>query len=75
MKAGMKLNQVKNGDCIKELKKVPASSIPLVFADPPFNIWENVGDCVDKTAQINELRCLSISLACCFDDERQVRSA
>jgi len=34
----MKLDQVKRGDCVKQLKKVTPGSVPLIFADPPFNI-------------------------------------
>ncbi|HEX5378120.1 MAG TPA: site-specific DNA-methyltransferase, partial [Phenylobacterium sp.] len=26
------------GDCIEELKKLPAKSVDLVFADPPYNL-------------------------------------
>ena len=36
---------------------------------PTVYLWHNVGDCVDKAAQIQKLRCLSIPLACCLDDE------
>ena len=39
-------------------------------SDPPFDLCHNIGACVDKTAQIQQLRCLSIPLACCLDDER-----
>lgn len=34
----LKLNKVKQGDCVKQLAKLPESSVQLVFADPPFNI-------------------------------------
>jgi DNA modification methylase len=30
--------KIHQGDCIKGLKKVPAGSVDLAFADPPFNI-------------------------------------
>ena len=39
-------------------------------SDPPFDLWHNIGACVDKAAQIQKLRCPSIPLACCLDDER-----
>ena len=39
-------------------------------SDPPFDLWHNIGACVDKTAKIQKQRCLSIPLACCVDDER-----
>jgi len=32
------LDQVRVGDCIAELGKLPAGSIDLVFADPPYNL-------------------------------------
>ncbi len=32
------MNTIKQGDCIRELKRLPAGSVDLVFADPPFNI-------------------------------------
>jgi modification methylase len=31
-------NQIVTGDCIAELGKLPAASIDLVFADPPYNL-------------------------------------
>ena len=34
----MEVNKVYLGDCIKKMKTLPAKSIDLVFADPPFNI-------------------------------------
>src|ERR1700730_3755293 len=33
-----KQNFINQGDCIKELAKIDASSVDLAFADPPFNI-------------------------------------
>ena len=39
-------------------------------SDPPFDLWHNICARVDKTARIQKLRCLSIPLACCFDDNR-----
>lgn len=34
----MRLNEVIEGDCIEVLAGLPAGSVDLVFADPPFNI-------------------------------------
>jgi site-specific DNA-methyltransferase (adenine-specific) len=34
----LELNRLHHGDCIKGLAALPAGSIDLVFADPPFNI-------------------------------------
>lgn len=34
----MELNRIHNVDCIEGLSKLPAGSIDLAFADPPFNI-------------------------------------
>ena len=41
MKRGIEtniLNTIVQGDCVKSLSKLPAESVDLVFADPPFNI-------------------------------------
>ena len=32
------LNKILIGDCIAELEKLPANSVDLVFADPPYNL-------------------------------------
>ena len=32
------LNKILNGDCLKELKKIPDKTFNLVFADPPYNM-------------------------------------
>ncbi|MCL2558443.1 MAG: site-specific DNA-methyltransferase [Treponema sp.] len=34
----MKVNAIVVGDCIEELKKIPADSVDLIFADPPYNM-------------------------------------
>jgi site-specific DNA-methyltransferase (adenine-specific) len=34
----MRWNQILTGDCLEWLAKVPAESVDLAFADPPFNI-------------------------------------
>ena len=31
-------NRIVNGDCLKEIKKIPDKSFDLVFADPPYNM-------------------------------------
>ena len=31
-------NKIVNGDCLKEIKKIPDKSFNLVFADPPYNM-------------------------------------
>ena len=31
-------NKIINGDCLKELKKIPSKTFDLVFADPPYNM-------------------------------------
>ena len=36
-------NKIINGDCLKELKKIPDKSFDLIFADPPYNMQ------IDKT--------------------------
>lgn len=35
------LNKIILGDCISELKKIPAKSVDMVFADPPYNLQLN----------------------------------
>ncbi len=32
------LNQILTGDCVEEMGKLPAGSVDLVFADPPYNL-------------------------------------
>ncbi len=32
------LDSILQGDCLEELRKLPASSIDLIFADPPYNL-------------------------------------
>ncbi len=32
------LNQIYNGDCLRQLKKIPDKTFDLVFADPPYNM-------------------------------------
>ena len=32
------VGQITNGDCVSLMRAMPAGSVPLVFADPPFNI-------------------------------------
>ena len=36
--AGSPVDQILAGDCIAELEKLPAGSVDLVFADPPYNL-------------------------------------
>jgi DNA modification methylase len=37
----MKINTIIQGDCIEKLKKFPANSVDLIFADPPYNMQLN----------------------------------
>jgi modification methylase len=61
------LNQILTGDCVEEMERLPAGSIDLVFADPPYNLqlhqelWrpnqtrvEAVNDTWDKFANFLE---------------------
>ncbi|MDZ4135350.1 MAG: site-specific DNA-methyltransferase, partial [Paracoccaceae bacterium] len=32
------LNQILAGDCIAEMNALPAGSVDLIFADPPYNL-------------------------------------
>lgn len=36
--ATLPLNTILHGDCLTELAKLPANSVDLVFADPPYNL-------------------------------------
>ena len=31
-------NKIINGECIKELKKIPDETFDIIFADPPYNL-------------------------------------
>lgn len=38
----MKINYIYHGDCIQILNnEIDENSIPLIFADPPYNLSEN----------------------------------
>ena len=60
-------NKVLIGDCLEELAKLPAASVDLVFADPPYNLQlerdllrpnntkvDGVDDAWDKFASFGE---------------------
>ncbi|MFV0492079.1 MAG: site-specific DNA-methyltransferase [Pseudorhodobacter sp.] len=36
--AALPLNQILAGDCIEEMNRLPAGSVDLIFADPPYNL-------------------------------------
>ena len=36
--AGLPVNRILVGDCLEELARLPAASVDLVFADPPYNL-------------------------------------
>lgn len=38
MSSTLPLNQILVGDCVEHLNKLPAESIDLIFADPPYNL-------------------------------------
>ena len=40
-------NKIVNGNCLKEIKKIPDKSFDLVFADPPYNM--QIGENFNKT--------------------------
>ena len=48
-------NQVIHGDCIEELGKLPAGSVDLAFADPPFNIGYEYDQYDDRRAKVEYL--------------------
>lgn len=51
----MDWNQLLLGDCLTRLKQVPAGSVNLVFADPPFNIGYEYDVYHDKRAAADYL--------------------
>ncbi len=38
LREGLPVNRVLVGDCLTELRRLPAGSVDLVFADPPYNL-------------------------------------
>lgn len=48
MKIDAFINQIKLGDCLVELKKIPSESVDMVFADPPFNLKKKYNHYRDK---------------------------
>ena len=34
----MKLDTIYHGDCIEQMNKLPAKSVDVIFADPPYNM-------------------------------------
>ena len=51
----MRLNDVIEGDCIDVLARMPAESVDLVFADPPFNIGYQYDVYYDRRAKADYL--------------------
>ena len=49
-------NEIINGDCLKELKKIPKNSFDLVFADPPYNL--QIGEKLTRpdTSKVNGVK-------------------
>ena len=46
----MKYNRLICGDAIEELAKLPASSVDLLVADPPYNLGKDYGNNIDDKA-------------------------
>ena len=42
------LNQIIQGDCIANMNALPANSVDLVFADPPYNCLLYTSDAADE---------------------------
>ena len=51
----MRLNEVIEGDCVSVLADLPAGSVDLVFADPPFNIGYEYDVYNDRRAKADYL--------------------
>ena len=50
------LGRIIHGDCVKELSKLDAGSVDLVFADPPFNIGYDYDEYDDKRSYKDYVR-------------------
>jgi DNA modification methylase len=61
----MRLNDVIEGDCIQVLAGLPAGSVDLVFADPPFNIGYEYDVYDDRRAKADYLAWTEKWLAGC----------
>ena len=46
--SGEQLWEIRCGDCIKELDRLDAGSVRLIFADPPYNIGVDYGGGAEK---------------------------
>lgn len=42
---------IKNAECVSMMKRIPASSINLIIADPPYNIGIDYGVCKDNLTE------------------------
>ena len=40
-------NKILEGDCIEKMKELPAKSIDLIFADPPYN-FDNFNELIEQ---------------------------
>ena len=56
------INQIVNGNALKEIKKIPDKSFDLVFADPPYNM--QIGETLTRpdASKLMELTTNGISL-------------
>ncbi|MCO5250110.1 MAG: adenine-specific DNA-methyltransferase [Candidatus Kapabacteria bacterium] len=45
---GNEQHKIIHGDALEALKTLPANSIDLIFADPPYNIGKNFNGCIEK---------------------------
>lgn len=44
-----KINQILHGDCVQMMSALPKASIPLIYADPPYNLSGKKLDLVNNT--------------------------
>ena len=73
------VNKILVGDCIGELDKLPAKSVDLIFADPPFNIGYDYDEYDDRLEESRYLEWSSRWMAevhrvlvCIFSTSRMV---
>ena len=56
---GVQADTIIHGDCIEELKKLPAKSVDLVFADPPYSRARETG-LAELAAQVARERVVAV---------------
>lgn len=48
------MNDLRNGDCLIEMKNIPSKSVNLIITSPPYNMTKRKGGYADKTKRYDE---------------------